>query len=179
MHRRTDDLHAHRCSLPSTAYFVTCCTQGRRIDLTAAEPARALRAAVLAADLAGDTATLAFTIMPDHVHWLFVLGDRLSLGQTIGKWKAATGSAMRSVGLAWQRDYFEHRLLPDEEREAYAQYVLLNPYRAGLVGPSQPWPHWHCPEPQRFQFSMHLTASGGIPAEWIADRDLGRLATGE
>jgi REP element-mobilizing transposase RayT len=37
-----------------------------------------------------DFRLLCATIMPDHVHLLIALGDRLSLSQTIGKFKALT-----------------------------------------------------------------------------------------
>jgi len=140
---------------------------------------QALRAATTAADSSDDATLLAFTIMPDHIHWLFQLGTRLSLGHMLGRWKAATRTALASVGLAWQRDYFEHRLRPDEDREAYARYIHLNPYRAGLLAPHEAWPHWLCPNPERFRFTEHLEQAGGIPPEWIADRVTDALAVGE
>ena len=118
--RRTGELHAHRWSQAATTDFVTCCTRDRRPGLNALPGIGPLVAAVASSDATGDTATLAFTAMPDHVHWLFILGSRLSLCSVIGRWKADTRVAMLASDLTWQRDYFEHRLRPDEEREAYA-----------------------------------------------------------
>jgi REP element-mobilizing transposase RayT len=151
----------------------------RRPGLTAEAVSQTLRSAAAAADSSGDAALLAFTVMPDHIHWLFQLGTRLSLGHMLGRWKAATRTALASVGLAWQRDYFEHRLRPDEDREAYARYTYLNPYRAELIAPHEVWPHWFCPNPARFRFTEHLNPAGGIPPEWIADRVPDSRAVGE
>jgi len=177
--RQTHRLHAHRLSLPSTAYFVTCCTVSRKPGLTGGTLSSALRSADTTADSSGDAVLLAFTVMPDHVHWLFHLGERLSLGRMIGRWKAATRATLAAAGLAWQRDYFEHRLRPDEDHEAYARYIHLNPYRASLLAPHEAWPHWCCPTPARFRFTEHLDPGGGIPPEWIADRVPADLAVGE
>ncbi len=177
--RRTDELHRHRHSCSGLTYFVTCCTRGRRPGLTDFAIARALIEHASFGDRAGDIATLALTIMPDHIHWLFSMGDRLSLGQVIGRFKAASGRQLHPMGIEWQRDYFEHRLRPDEDAEAYAHYILLNPYRAGLLESSQRWSWLWLPEPRRFRFSLLLGSDGGIPAEWLSNRTSAPLATGE
>ena len=161
---------------PRPPIFVTCCTMQRRPGLTAEAVSQTLRSATASADASGDAMLLAFTVMPDHIHWLLHLGERLSLGRTIGRWKFDTRAALATAGLAWQRDYFEHRLRPDEDREAYARYIHLNPYRAGLLAPHEVWPHWFCPNPTRFRFTEHLNPARGIPPEWIADRVTDELA---
>jgi putative transposase len=177
--RRTSALHAHRWSQPATTYFVTCCTQFHATGLTAALVATALRDNIVGSDAQGDTRTHAFTLMPDHVHWLFTLGNRLSLGRVVARFKAQTGMALHEAGLAWQRDFFEHRLRIEEAIEAYGLYVFLNPYRAGLVPAQEKWPHWRCPRSESFRFMLQLNPDGTPPPEWIGEPIPEGLATGE
>jgi putative transposase len=130
--RRTSALHAHRWSQPDTTYFVTCCTQDRRPGLNNPVVAAVLRTLVMNLDSSHDSSTVAFTVMPDHVHWLFTLGSRLSLGRMIARWKVQSRDALAGAGLVWQRDFYEHSLRAAESLEEYGLYVFLNPYRAGL-----------------------------------------------
>ena len=88
----------------------------------------------------GDAAILAATIMPDHVPLLLRLGARLTLDRVIAKWKAQVSRS--SSNFAWQANYFEHRLRPEESVERYAWYVFMNPYRARLIGVDDCWPGW-------------------------------------
>lgn len=165
--RRTSALHAHRWSEPASTYFVTWCTRFRAIGLTKQKVACAIRTAAATLDATGDVTTLAFTVMPDHVHWLFELGPRLSLGRLIARLKVETGPALKETGLTWQRDFFEHRLRGEEKIEALGLYVFLNPYRAALLDEAATWPYWWCPRPEVFRFTARLDSSGAPPAEWI------------
>ncbi len=165
--RRTGALHAHRWSQPATIYFVTCCTQFRSEGLTTARVSVAIGHTIAEMDQRGDTQTHVFTVMPDHLHWLFTLGGRLSLGRVVARLKTQTRDALRGEALAWQRDFFEHRLRPEEAIEAYGLYVFLNPYRAGLVDTDGQWRHWMCPHPESFRFIAMLNPDGTPPGEWI------------
>jgi putative transposase len=158
---------------------VTCCTQNRRPGLTNPVVAGSLRTLVADLDSAHDTATIAFTVMPDHVHWLFTLGSRLSLGRVMARWKVQSRSVLAGTGLAWQRDFFEHALRDEESSEDYGLYVFLNPYRAGLLPATAKWPHWVAPHPEDFGFVGLLNPDGTPPSEWIADRVPADLAIGE
>ena len=177
--RRTSALHAHRWSQPGTTYFVTCCTQNRRSGLTNPVVAGVLRTLVVNLDSSHDTATIAFTVMPDHMHWLFALGPRLSLGRVIARWKVQSRSALAGAGLVWQRDFFEHSLRSEESPEEYGLYVFLNPYRAGLLPAMAQWPHWYVPHLEALGFIGQLNPDGTPPREWIANRIPEGLAVGE
>jgi hypothetical protein len=81
---------------------------------------------------------------------------------------------------AFQRDFGEHRLRPNEEAEEYALYAFLNPFRARLVQWDEQWPGWFSPEPNRFRF-LNLFQNGMPPREWAdwpEDR-FGTLQVGE
>jgi REP element-mobilizing transposase RayT len=135
--RRTGLLHEHRWSQAGGTYFITCCTVKKQRDLTEQSIVAVLSRAVEQAGAQGDVVTLAFTVMPDHVHWLLSLGARLTLGRVIARWKSQTRAALEIFDLHWQRDFFEHRLKPDESVEPYALYVFLNPYRLSLCPSSE------------------------------------------
>ena len=177
--RQTSALDAHRWSESGTAYFVTCRTRFRAAGLTTGAVASAIRGIVTLSDATGDTVTHAFTIMPDHLHWLFTLGSRLSLGRVIARLKAQSKDAMAAGGLDWQRDFFEHRLRTEEKIEHYGLYVFLNPYRAGLLSARGKWVHWWCSRSESFRFILRLNPDGTPPPEWIGEPIPEGLATGE
>lgn len=176
--RSTGALHANRWSLPGARYFVTLCTMERHTGLTTNTTASAIRNAVMAADAVGDTETLAFTVMPDHIHWLFHLGGRLSLGRVIARYKAETRAELQAGHRVWQHDFYEHRLRAEEGAEDYGRYVILNPYRAGLLCGGN-WPGWLCPKPEQFGFMTQLKPDGAPQREWIAEPRPAGLMVGE
>ncbi len=177
--RQTGALHVHRWSQAEVTYFVTCCTEGRRAGLVEPRVARTLTELVGAADACGDATTLGFTVMPDHIHWLFVLGPRLALGRLVARFKAQSREALAEAGLRWQRDFFEHRLRSEERVEAYGRYIFLNPYRAGLAAAGRCWPHWRCLHPELFRFMSLLLPDGSPPREWLNEAVPEGMATGE
>lgn len=116
---------------------------------------------------AGDGELLAATVMPDHVHLLFVLGSRLTLGQVMAKFKSLVRNLGRGVDWEWQADGFEHQLRLGEPIEDYGFYIFMNPYRAKLVGPNSPGPLWWCPVPEKFLFWAHVKEGAPVPQGWI------------
>ena len=77
-------------------------------------------------------------VMPDHVHLILTFPEIDKRVQTIvSKWKEWTA---KSLGVPWQRDYFEHRLRREESFREKADYILANPVRAGLVARWDDWP---------------------------------------
>jgi putative transposase len=165
--RGTSELHGYRWSAPETRYFVTACTRERRRGLEVRLVADTIIKSLANSESLKDTATLALCIMPGHIHWLFVLGRRLSLGRVVARLKAESRGTLASAGLAWQRDFFEHRLRADESVEDYGRYVFLNPYRAGLLAPNAAWAGWWCPRPEQLGFLARLNPDGSVPREWL------------
>ena len=140
---------------------------------------RSLITLVKKADAGEDTMTFAFTVMPDHCHWVLQMGERLALGQIVAKFKSLTKPALTAHQLAWQRNYFEHQLRPDETAEDYSLYVFLNPYRGLLLPADQPWSWWWSGAPESLRFAALLGASGAPPKEWIGQPVPAGLVAGE
>lgn len=89
--------------------------------------------------------SLAWVIMPDHVHWLFILdGDSLEVVLRKFKSRAAreVNSALGSQGSLWQRGYHDRALRRDDDLPAAARYIVANPVRAGLCGRVMDYPYW-------------------------------------
>lgn len=164
--RRTDELHKGRHPVPGARYFVTFVTQARVPWLRDASCAEAILAALRSWHDERDGVILCATVMPDHVHVLFELGQKLTTGQCVGRWKSEARRAIR-YRHDWLRDFYEHHLRVEEAAEDYALDVFLNPYRARLVAAEQVWPYWWTPDMGRFRFSTQLNVDGTPPREWI------------
>jgi REP element-mobilizing transposase RayT len=102
------------------------------------------------------------TIMPDHIHWLCTLGARLTLAQTISKFKS-----LAEIRQDWQRNYYDHRLRSDDAKEPFAKYIFLNPYRKNLLAHDQEWPWWTLNRNERPEFTIHLNEGKYPPPEWL------------
>ena len=108
----------------------------------------------------------AATIMPDHLHLLIVLGERLALGRTISRLKSKTSAKMRETGIEWERDFFDHKLRADDSVLPLFLYLYLNPYRSDLITADQMWPHFICAEDDWNWFKDHLQ-DDRPPPEWL------------
>jgi putative transposase len=163
--RQTARLLLGRVSACGATYFLTLCTAARAPVLL--EPVTLARLRTALATTFTETERLhAACVMPDHVHILFTLGTRLSIGQVMGKFKTL---AHRSVTAewSWQPNGYEHRLRASDSEEDYAFYMFMNPYRAGLVPMNAAWSAWICSEPRRYGFIKALNADGSPPPEWL------------
>ncbi len=129
-------LRRGRVSEPGRIYLVTTVTEARRplfADLCAA------RTAINALARQRQVSTLAFVLMPDHLHWLFELGQE-PLGITLARFKSMSARALRSR--TWQPGYHDRALRREEDLKAVARYVIANPLRAGLANEIGEYPHW-------------------------------------
>ena len=115
----------------------------------------------------GDIALHCAGVMPDHLHVLFTLGERLSLERIVSKLKGLTAVSVRSAGAAWQANFFEHRLRSEEESDPYARYIFMNPYRAGLLRRHEEWPGWFHRLENPPAFVSMLEQGKHPPAAWL------------
>jgi len=90
--------------------------------------------------------SLAWVIMPDHLHWLLVLGETMSLSQLMRTFKGRAArqvnQALQRTGRVWETAFYDHALRRDEEVKAVARYIIANPIRAGLVTRIGDYPLW-------------------------------------
>jgi putative transposase len=81
-------------------------------------------------------AHIAWVIMPNHVHVLFVLKDGQALEKVVQNWKRRSAReinlALARSGTFWQKDYFD-RLVRDQDHFANCvRYIRRNPAKAKL-----------------------------------------------
>ncbi|MDO5291028.1 MAG: transposase [Pseudomonadota bacterium] len=143
---RSSALRRGRVSLAGHAYLLTTVTHGRAPVFSEFALARAAVAALRACDEAGECQTLAFVLMPDHLHWLLILQGR-ALDAVMRRFKSVSArqvNGLRGVqGVPlWQPGFHDHALRGDEDWRAAARYVVGNPVRAGLVASVMDYPHW-------------------------------------
>jgi putative transposase len=70
--------------------------------------------------------------------WNCVFPKRCQMRKMIREWKRWLA---RLHEFEWQDGFFEHRLRSQESAEAKAQYIRMNPIRAGLINESESWPY--------------------------------------
>ena len=133
-------LRIGRYSEAGRIYLITTVTVGRKplfADFASARGLIGLMREIGEHDLA---ATLAFVVMPDHLHWLLSLGHQRPLSDVVGTLKSL--SARRHGGPVWQTGFHDHALRKEEDLPALARYIVANPMRAGLVERIGDYPHW-------------------------------------
>jgi len=90
--------------------------------------------------------SLAWVIMPDHLHWLLALGEGSALGETMRRLKGRSAKSINRSshknGSVWQHGYHEHALRAEEDIADVARYIVANPLRAGLVTSLADYPLW-------------------------------------
>ncbi len=104
--------------------------------------------------------------MPDHLHLLVTLHDKLPLSRVIARFKSKSRLALSAAGLHWQGNYYEHRLRDGDAIETVLMYIFLNPYRAGLAAASETYPWFWMGDEEATWFKPQL--DDGKPfAEWL------------
>lgn len=155
-------LRKNRIAAPGARYFITAVTRDRKTGLSCLPVwAKLLE---LACRNEGDI--WAMVLMPDHLHVLFVLPQESTPGDVVRALKGPASPTLRRSSLAWQQNYFEHRLRPEEASEPYLRYMMANPYRAGLVRNEETWPYWAITSPQARWFLEKYPKQRPEP-EWL------------
>ena len=147
-------------------YFLTLCTEGKRSGLCTARAADDIFHEMRTMQADGSWRVRCATVMPDHIHLLITLGQRLLLGRTIQRLKAKTSAALRQALVRWERGFFDHQLRPDDDCLAIFLYIYLNPYRGGLIAKNEKWPCYYCCEDDWTWFSSYLDHEIQ-PPEWL------------
>ncbi|SCZ36912.1 Transposase IS200 like [Pseudomonas sp. NFACC48-1] len=89
--------------------------------------------------------SLAWVVMPDHFHWLLQLHDG-HLSRVIGATKARcthrVNNMSKTSGPLWQSGFHDRAIRDNEELRPFADYIIDNPLRAGLVECIGDYPLW-------------------------------------
>ena len=143
-----DALRTGRQSLHHHIYSITTVTRKRYPLFSDFAAARLLIRELQRLNEEHDVISLAWVVMPDHLHWLIQLNDHCSLSRVMKLVKARSTRAINNRlgqhGSLWQPAYYDHALRKEEDIRQFARYIVANPLRAGLVRDIGEYPHWDC-----------------------------------
>ena len=137
--------HAHqlrkgRHSVAGGVYLVTTVTAQRLAVFADFGAARMLVRILHGPDLTARAQTLAYVVMPDHLHWLLQLGEVDSLSQCVQRLKSLSSKALQAA--LWQKGFHDRAVRKEDDLAAIARYIVYNPVRAGLAHKVGAYPHW-------------------------------------
>lgn len=141
-----DDLRKGRFSETGRAYHVITVVQGRRPIFADFTLGRMVVAELRRLHDQGEVGSLAFVVMPEHLHWLFVLGEKHDLSDVVrllkGRSANRVGRVVEVQRPLWQRAFFDHAVRREEDIRRIARYIVANPLRRGLVDSIRDYPLW-------------------------------------
>lgn len=140
-------LRKGRYSEPNTLYLLTTVTANREPLFSNFQLGRIVIRSMRHHHDAGYINSLAFVVMPDHVHWLVQLNDRYTLPALMRSFKGYTSKQVnefykKTGRRIWQPGYHDHALREEEDIKQIARYIVANPLRAGLVEHIGDYPLW-------------------------------------
>lgn len=146
-HPHGRDLRRGRSSEPGRTYLLTTVTHRREPVFSDFRCGRAVVAALRVQHDRAVVRSLAFVVMPDHLHWLVELRQPLPLALLMREVKGYSAYAVNRQRSGpgrrlWQRGFHDHALRREEDLRVMARYVVANPLRAGLVERIGDYPLW-------------------------------------
>ena len=131
------DLRRGRASIGGQIYLVTTVVHDREPLFTSLYFGRLVVRTLYRAEMAVRATTLAYVIMPDHLHWLLQLHTGHTLSTVVWSVKGRSAfdinRARGTRGAVWQPSFHDHALRKEEDLQSVARYVVCNPLRARLV----------------------------------------------
>ena len=137
------DLRKGRDSKNNQIYLVTTVTYKRQKIFTDYFLGRIVIHAMQNQEHLQNIKSLAFVIMPDHLHWLFSLQNNNKLADVMKSVKGYSASKIQRIRKEqgkitsnqplWQDGYHDHAMRKEEDLQKMARYIVANPLRAGIV----------------------------------------------
>jgi len=139
------DLRKCRYSEFGRPYLITTVSQNRKPIFTDFNIARLLIHELRTVCEELNIESLSWVVMPDHLHWLFVL-NQLTVSEVVRHVKGRSAHSINNhrscSGSVWQKGYHGHAIRKDEDIRSVARYIVANPLRAGLVENIGDYPFW-------------------------------------
>jgi REP element-mobilizing transposase RayT len=138
-------LRKARLSESGRIYLLTAVTDQRQPVFADWRLGRLLVDQLRSADEASRVMSMAWVVMPDHLHWLLELKHG-TLAELMCRIKSRSSRSINLVrrhqGRLWQQGYYDRALRHDEDIKSAARYIVMNPLRAGLVTRVGDYPLW-------------------------------------
>ncbi|TBU72446.1 REP-associated tyrosine transposase [Phytopseudomonas daroniae] len=143
--RRGHALRSGRFSEQGRIYLLTTVTLNRQPFFHDWNLARLLVAEMRRLHDDKHLCSLAWVVMPDHLHWLIQL-ENMPLEKLMRQLKSRSAISVNNSrgrsGRLWQKGFHDHALRNEDELLHTARYVVANPLRAGLVRHIGDYPFW-------------------------------------
>lgn len=141
------DLRKGRFSEAGRIYLVTTATYDRRPIFSDFTSGRIVVQSLWYQATQDRADTLAYVVMPDHLHWLLALAPATDLSRVVRATKGLSARRVnlrlgRSGAILWQSGFHDHALRQEEDIRDAARYIVANPLRAGLVRRLGDYPLW-------------------------------------
>jgi putative transposase len=145
MYYHAKDLRRGRYSDVNRPYLITTVTHDRVPLFKDFDIARLLIRELCSTSSELKIESLAWVVMPDHLHWLFKLRHTL-LSEVVRRAKGKSAYAINNHRghhqKIWQKGFHDHAISKHEDTRAVARYIIANPLRAGLVDNIGDYPFW-------------------------------------
>ena len=140
-------LRTGRYSEQGRIYLITTVTHKREPFFSDLFLGRIIVRAFRNYHLSGHVQSLAFVVMPDHIHWLVQLNEGTSLSRLMQLFKGYTSRQINGLPgspqtTLWQHSFHDHAIRKDEDIKGVARYIVANPLRARLVEKIEDYPLW-------------------------------------
>ena len=144
--RGTVTLRGGRYSAKNHIYHVTTATRERTRWFSDFENGRVLVRYLAREDKHRHVRSLAFVVMPDHLHWLFQSITNRPISTAVNNVKSLAARELNRrysrFGPIWQKGFYDRAIRHDEDVVAIARYIIGNPVRAGIVRRVGDYPLW-------------------------------------
>ena len=134
-----------RCSEHGRSYLITIVVHHRQQLFTDLFLGRLLVAELRQVHERGLVDSLAWVIMPDHIHWLFELKQQ-ALPDVVRRIKSCSSLTInrrrQSKERVWQPGYHDRAVRIEDDIRKMARYIVANPLRAGLVERVEDYSLW-------------------------------------
>ncbi|UBM26518.1 transposase [Pseudomonas sp. p1(2021b)] len=137
-------LRRGRFSEPGRLYLLTTATHARKPLFRDFNSARLVVHQLRQAEKEQACDSLAWVVMPDHLHWLIELKS-VTLCTLMRRFKSRSSRTLYEAGHCeriWQPGYHDRALRREEDVRQVARYIIANPLRAGLVDRIGAYSHW-------------------------------------
>ncbi len=135
----------HRATEPGRAYLIKTTTHQRQPFFSEWCIGRICVRELQALDRFGIVTSLAWVLMPDHLHWLTVL-HHTPIDYVMKRVKARSALMINRElgrkGPLWQSGYQDRAVSYEDDLAAIGRYIVNTPMRAGLVTSIGDYPLW-------------------------------------
>ena len=142
---RSDQLRIGRFSEHERIYLLTATVEDREPIFADFNLARLLVAELRTAHDDALVESLAWVVMPDHLHWLVALKHG-SVSELMRRVKGRSAKRINRErgrsGRVWQDGFHDRALRRKDDVVPAARYIVVNPLRAGLVNRLGDYPLW-------------------------------------